>query len=322
MSKDDQSNSSTPKGSALSSPSASKANQQSYLDYFISAGIGFPQGFITALVTQPLYNAKILEQTTPARGGLNMGQAFAELAKNRRLYAGFDLSILKLAISNGLINPLMFCADRSFSKEFVENNPLTSSVFKASLVTLPKIALIPFDTILTNKVDSGMSAKEIFTAVEKQPTLQQKAALLYRGAALEGGKSLIGLSMAFLARDQMADAKKIITQNGDSELSAFDTMFAGMFAGGLKIAATQPLDTIAKVQQSGVKPQTVLEAINTIDERARKAQSSIMKVLYRGSLPKAISGGFTTAASLLMLDMMDYMAKARESNKDAGSSRY
>jgi hypothetical protein len=306
---------------AVSKPKISK---NSYLDYLLSIGMAFPQSFATALLTQPLYNAKIMQQTTSTVGGLNTAKALKELVLSQRSFSGIGLSFGKLAITNAIFNPCLVLADRSLEPEFVKENPFTAAFMKAALSTIPRVALTPIDTALTNKISSGMTTSELISAVEKCKTPAQKVGFLYRGATLEGCKNIAGLCSVFLLKDQLEHVKRLFLadKQANVELSAFDMVFAGIVSGTLKNLMTQPLDTVAKVQQSDMKAKTIIDAVNVLSERAIKSQESLTAVCYRGFSLRLGASIITTTGSLLMLNGVKIMQEWRdgkESGRDGGS---
>jgi hypothetical protein len=300
----------------------SKKPHKTYLDYCGATLMAIPQALATVVATQPLYNAKTLQQTSSVRGGLTFLSVFQEMHKKGGLFRGSQLSVAKLGISNAIFNPALLFADRALSEEFTKENPFTSAMVKGAFSALSRVALNPLDVALTRKITKGATMETMLVELAQEKDIVAKGKLAFRGSAIEASKSFVGLGIMFFIKDQLQEVKKLLTRSEeDKPLSVVDTAFAGLLAGTIKNIATQPSDTIARVQQSEIKAKTVGDAIDILCKRAKDSESSLLRVLYRGFVPKTFSSAAVTAITLLGLEASKHFSdlvvgKGKECSKE------
>jgi hypothetical protein len=278
-------------------------NTHSFLDYFTSSLVGIPQSFIQVIATQPFNNARLFQQSH--RYPINLLKTFQELGI-KKSFEGFGLSMTKIGAQNMVLNPVLLLADRSFTKEFCEENPLTAAFAKSFSSTATKLALTPIDVMLFKKIIENISPKQTLKNILSQPGIVPKFRAGYVGLLPDALNQLVGNFSIFLAKDHIHHAEKLIgIERKDDKLSAFDMTFAGFLSAALKIVVTQPFSTISSVMKdSRNNANTIGDAIQVLKERAELANSSLFKTFFRGIVPRTLT---STVASTLTIAMLDFM---------------
>lgn len=287
--------------------------------YAESIFFAIPQSFITALLTQPSYNAKTILQTSSHKQGfLTPLQKLYHQHGIRGMFLGCHISLIKLMAHNAIVNPVALACDQAVNSSLSSSYLPFATITKAMMTSAVKTAVLnPLEFLFVQSLTSNASAAQLIKTLQEQhPAFYDQLRQVYKGSALEFTKNIGGFCVIFAVKDYLEKFNNSLSQEDkEQKLSNADKAFVMTLGGVFKSLTTHPLDTIQKILQKEEAINTVKEAFNFLQKRAAANNISTFEALFAGGSHKVVQGTISS------LGMMLVMAAAVEREKGRQESR-
>lgn len=288
--------------------------------YVESIFFAIPQSFITALLTQPSYNAKTILQTSPRKQGfLTPLQKLYQQHGIRGMFLGCHISLIKLMAHNAVVNPVALACDQVVDASLPSSYSPFSTIIKATMTSAAKTAILnPLEVLFVQSLASNSSAAQLIQRLqEKHPTFYDQLRQVYTGSALEFAKNIGGFCVIFAVKDYLEKFNASLSEEDkEQKLSNADKAFVMTLGGVVKSLATHPLDTVQKILQKEESINTVKEAFSFLQKRAAANNISTFEALFAGGSHKVAQGTISSLGMMLVMAAAVAREKSRQESRE------